>query len=246
LSQKPNNRKSRRAQKRAHQECAQRDKLLVVPGETEQKRDTSNPDDLESGDKQEDKVGLAEIVKRSSITDWCLTVFTLALVVTSFFQWDVAKVQQRPWVGPEIGSSPIKVGEVGQPYTWLVNFRNFGSSPALHVRWDTRVWAANYEPVWADIESEIEKLPLNERGMEFTIFNGQTLPNFGNGTTILAQDKALLSSGKEHFILGGRLEYKDQFDNIVHETTFCIIYNPPTPVYPGEGWTSCPVKPLAT
>jgi len=46
------------------------------------------------------------------------------------------KASQRPWIGPIVkpGESPLKMGDVGYPSTWVINFKNFGNSPALQVR----------------------------------------------------------------------------------------------------------------
>ncbi len=152
---------------------------------------------------------------------------------------------QRPWVGTDLRETVITEITDGKPIEWHVDFKNYGNSPALHVKWHSRVFVNGGAPInWSVVQSEIEQLDL-DRDMEFTIFNGQKLPNPGRGykpAPIGLRDH--LQEGTSQVILGGIVSYGDEFQGR-HTTTFCIIYNPPKDGIP-PGWIACPISPVAT
>ena len=107
--------------------------------------------------KHEVHMGFRETVKRSSITDWCIAIFTLALVVVAIYQFHImdgqlgemktATIQsttqfrqdERPYIGetskstqgPMWHQNPID-NTRGQ-IEWIWHMTNYGKSPANNV-----------------------------------------------------------------------------------------------------------------
>jgi len=87
-------------------------------------------------------MGLREAAKRSSLTDWLLTAFTLVLAVVAIYQFvimsgqleamkdqvKVARRDQRPWIKVTFTKSDLKAfsSDLGE-----VRFSNIGKTPAL-------------------------------------------------------------------------------------------------------------------
>jgi|GEM_PF-4014237 len=151
---------------------------------------------------------------------------------------------QRPWVGTDLKEPVILIADDGKKIEWHVNFKNYGNSPALHVRWHTHLAINHLAPLnWSKIESDTERLDLSQ-DMEYTMFTGQELPNQGvNEKPIPDGLNAQLANGTNQVLVTGLVQYMDEFDK-EHTTTFCLIYNPPRGGI-AAGYIVCPVKPLA-
>lgn len=76
--------------------------------------------------------------KRSSFTDWCLAIFTCALVVVSFRQLQVMRVDQRAWMSIKIDGVP-KVPIEGATFDAVAHVMNTGKTPATDVHVDITI-----------------------------------------------------------------------------------------------------------
>src|SRR5437867_1893043 len=129
-------RKREHAQKKAEQQEAniRLPYGKVIPPEHQTERAEAGYEKREH--KQESEMGLREAIKRSSLTDWCIMLFTGVLTVVGYYQLTamsgqlgVMREDQRPWVGlKELGSIPPLAANVSFPI-WI-NIGNFGKSPA--------------------------------------------------------------------------------------------------------------------
>jgi hypothetical protein len=170
-------------------------------------------------------------------------------------QWDAAKkandlnaanfrAGQRPWVGisPPVsyGNSPImEPMEQGKPYIWHYLVKNFGNSPSLRTKQHTRSYGGTQKIDWQMVKNDIENLPLPPDN-EWTIFPGQEAPNVGESNLPVGQDLLkLINSGDIYIAIGGRIQYFDEFGDS-HETTWCMIYIPPSSGKPSS-WGGCPI-----
>ncbi len=177
-------------------------------------------------------------------------LFAIGYAIITFFQWrDAGKnfqAGQRAWIGADIGSTitPIKLGK-GTPNTWLVFFKNFGNSPALHVKWRTAtVNLASHSIDWSKVQEMMAVLDLSQE-REYVVFNGDRVPNPGTDYKPLSVDeRAAVLDGSRTILLIGRVSYVDIFE-INHETQFCIVYAPGKEVG-FETWHDCPTRTIAT
>ncbi len=111
-------------------------------------------------------------------------------------QWDAAKTanvintknakaQQRAWVGLDItdADNPITIPKEGFAPTWLLHFRNFGNSPALHVKVHTHLYEWQRPTNWDYLQYQIEHLDTDQK-FEGTLMNGARIPNFGKSEVL--------------------------------------------------------------
>jgi hypothetical protein len=158
---------------------------------------------------------------------------------------------QRPWLGVidpedvehETFFDPI---EPNAFYRFHYRFRNYGNSPALHIRQRGTTWV-EINPAnkvnWDKVTDKIDNLTLVE-GIEMTTFGGASSPA-APGTSLAILDNRTveqINALNYTVILGGRIEYMDSFaGSAAHNTTWCVVYVPPIlGKYPG--WRSCPIK----
>ena len=154
---------------------------------------------------------------------------------------------QRAWLGPDLPSNPeqriFSDVQAGRKIRWHLNLKNFGSSPALNSQWRFNLWLIDAAtPGWSDLQRTIQSLPA-AAGYQYTVFNGAIAPNEGESDGLLSLDQAASLNSptpKLLAVLGGRLYYFDEFGS-EHQTTLCVIYNPPTEAAPA-GYLECPMS----
>ena len=170
-------------------------------------------------------MGFREVVVRSSVTDWCIAAFTLALVVTSAYQnssmqgqLNVMKDDQRPWVGiKDIGPGSPLIANV--PFSIWIDLRNFGKSPAFlkEQASEMRLLDGDFpdtvefsEPLPAGYDREGEPLLPGDIGIKLA------------PRKIFSEDEVdKVKSGKLHLYVFGRIKYTKPSDSNIHITRFC-------------------------
>src|ERR1035441_9152436 len=144
--------KRERAQQHAKEEDSQANSTLCESVEANQERQTAKNANHERSGKQEVPMGLREIAKRSSITDWCLAVFTLALVAVAIYQYiilrgqlDVMQKDQRAWLA--VGGDKDATFDPSTLHCPLA-ITDTGKTPALDVTADfyVEIVPNGYEP----------------------------------------------------------------------------------------------------
>jgi hypothetical protein len=127
-------RKRERAKQRAHQQAEQTPfpDSVVVP--TKEQGKTPKTTESKRSDKKESSMGLREMMKRSSFTDWCIMLFTGVLAVAAIYQFiimgsqlDTMRKDQRPWI--KITFSADKIAALA-PLGGTIHLVNSGKTPA--------------------------------------------------------------------------------------------------------------------
>lgn len=179
---------------------------------------------------------------------FCLGVYA---VIVYRGQWDAAlaanqinarnfQMGQRAWVGLDTIKSSVKPLQPNLPIEWSLLFHNYGMSAALHLRWHVRTYVMPANGAFGPVQSDIRNLPiLMADAPEFTMFNGQELPNNGKSTkNPTAEEVGQVNGRTGLLIFGGKALYFDIFKQ-PHFYTFCRIYNPPDLSNP-PGLLTCP------
>lgn len=80
-----------------------------------------------------------------------------------------------------------------------------------------------------------------------TILSGSEVPNLGSLPLMVPDPvmvRAKIRNGTMSLILGGKIQYFDEFGGI-HVSTYCFIYNPGDGAL-REGYIGCPITVIAT
>lgn len=152
---------------------------------------------------------------------------------------------ERPWIAPDLGKEPpIFIGDGKKAHvTWLLWFKNFGTSPALNVRWRVRhkvveTTTVNYQ-AW---QNELDSLPISADQPAYSVMTGQRIPDDGDfGFVYDPQFKSENVTGHRMLVIEGKITFSDSL-NSSHLTTFCYFYVPANPsLHWPEGWGICPI-----
>ncbi|HEY4380364.1 MAG TPA: hypothetical protein VGN01_08455 [Acidobacteriaceae bacterium] len=239
-------RKRERARERAKQELTQVGCLkaeIVAPKKQPKPSETS---DSKRHKKEPTPMGFSEFIKRSSLTDWGLTLFTLALTVTAFYQYritgrqlEVMHIDQRAWMsttikpvteGKDTWPALPKEGEVLAVYTHI---ENTGKTPALQIH-----YVVSMEEFRNGIPPDLSDTGTNHfegttgitfpnRSQDIRTASFHTTGNPPPGSQVYPipdkltkQDVDDLMEGRAYLAVFGRIDYRDVF-GISHWTTFC-------------------------
>ena len=189
-----------------------------------------------------------EYLKKPSITDWSIAVFTAALVATTIYQFSIMKGQldemrldQRPWIKVSVDLLPLHVGSAeiaslhvintGKTAATKVN-TNYttetvvnGETPKLDFSTGTNMnsWVAVFfpEPKPADVVVvRMRHLQGNEPGIDR---NDVRIAEQAPLDPITQQDVGNFNGGKIFFVVYVRFDYFDA-SGVAHWTQFCGWY----------------------
>lgn len=233
-------RKHKPKQKHTQQDAKQKvERTPVVDGVViTAKEQPSSPqrENTKGKAKEESTMGFREMAKRSSFTDWCLAVFTLALVATSIYQFvlmrgqlDAMRKDQRPWIKISMTSFPT-ANQVLAPIGGTLHFVNNGKTPARGIVHGTFI----VETVKNGEQPKLDYPPPRHRFM-----TGMMMPN-DTPVDMEVQRMSLDASNNPHpapftapevedfkqakifFVVYGTVYYADFFGTS-HWTKFCAV-----------------------
>lgn len=174
------------------------------------------------GGKKEIPMGFQEAVKRSSVTDWCITAFTLVLSVVAVYQYfvmgnqlDTMKKDQRPWLRVTLDLRPT-VDPKAPKIFGIVRLLNSGKTPAK-----VPVTALFTEKV-----SNGDQPKLPQSGYGFSNTTGIIYPNDPvpiPGVTFYSLSSTEYDdfvNGRIFFVIYGVTTYQDFFGT-AHWSKFC-------------------------
>jgi uncharacterized repeat protein (TIGR01451 family) len=181
--------------------------------------------------------------QESSITDWCIAVFTLVLAGASIYQFvvigrqlDVMRKDQRAWL--KVGAQPDTFGAetahwnitTGQPVTYPLQVINVGKTPARNVVMNIfmDIVDSSQEPPLDRVEGAKAGSPYPfariTAGIVFPNSNFKQLvvrPMKGDGPLVATDSEvSAIRDGKAYLAVYGIITYDDVFKTH-HWTRFC-------------------------
>ena len=198
-------------------------------------------------DKKKNRMGLSQFIKRSSFTDWCLAVFTCALVVVTFFQYriaagqlDVMRIDQRAWMSIMIDGTP-KTPVEGSTFDAVAHVVNTGKTPATHVHVDMTIEKVrngetpDFRYLGRLFNGEISGIYLPNRSSTIPFSLLSLDPRNSEPVKLSKEDVDDLTQGKTYIVIFGGVEYVDIF-GIRHWMRVCswTPYGPPIMGYSAE------------
>jgi hypothetical protein len=192
--------------------------------------------EMVQGEKIGESMSLRGMIERSSLTDWLLALFTLALVVTAIYQIMITGRQlhamrqdQRAWVkitSPE----PLATGE-GIPVVAPVHMLNTGKTPALNYIGEAVV---KLVPIKQEPDFDYSQLdhghtnggilyPNDPRDINASIYAKDAWANNNPSPTPLTlshDDYKSFYDGKSYIVVYARVRFLDIY-GVSHSTQFC-------------------------
>ena len=201
--------------------------------------------------KEEQRMGLRERIKRSSVTDWLLTLFTLVLAATAIYhfiilrgQRDVMRKDQRAWIAVTQKINSVITVDAAPSTTLTIT--DTGKTPATHV----------VAHACLEVVTEGREPHFDEPGMHTIMTAGVLPPNVPTEMTVVRrrfkvggktreaednpltlEEKASLDDGKAWMALHGIIWYDDIFKTR-HWIKFCRWSTAKPGTYHAAGCTS--------
>jgi hypothetical protein len=164
--------KRKHKRKRKAKKLAERIKLPIGGAISATQDSGSHCELITEADREHEGEGALNIIvakaKESTITDWLLAAFTLALTVTAIYQYkdtdrqlDVMRNDERAWIKvtpvPEEDHHLTSVDDT-RPISFLLKITNFGKSPATNVKLKAYIEIPNHlrEPRLECVDGNIE------------------------------------------------------------------------------------------
>ena len=229
-------RKRQHPQRHTQQQLAQIKPLdgKAIPAKEQEK--SSATGEAEGNNKKEDSMGFRELAKRSSLTDWCLTVFTFVLATAAIYQFsimgsqlEVMRKDQRPWIGISFDVVPL---QPNAPISSTINIVNKGKTPAREIRGDMAIERVrngeqpqlNYPLPHAALTTG-SLFPGDTRSSPFSKQRSSNNSGALEPDLLTQPDFDDFNNGRLFFVIYANVSYKDFF-GIQHWTRLCMVYVP--------------------
>ena len=188
-------------------------------------------------------MALRELIERSSITDWLLTIFngllaftTIYLVIITGDQRNVMRKDQRAWISPQVLGSQLTVDK---PIGADIGFLNSGKTPAKKVEVKMRIEIIDttngptfdYSNTMLIDGFEASLMLPNPRPLPNPVLAIRQIAGTQTAEIInFTQDLSdKYNAGQVWFSIEGKMTYEDVF-GAEHWMTFCFanLHNPPS------------------
>jgi hypothetical protein len=194
-------------------------------------------------------VGFRGLVRRSSITDWLIALFTAVLAAVSIYQFwairgqlDTMRKEQRAWV-----SVTQKTGttiSVGSPPSTVLTVTDTGKTPATDVVCHFYVeivpngGTPHFQaPIPHNIMISGVMLPNDPKEITVTRLRQKQGASSGGDFPVSPDEKAELDEGRAWIAVDGVVWYDDVF-KVRHWTRFCFHSSLKAGMYPDRSCTT--------
>jgi hypothetical protein len=202
------------------QQHAQDASLLGAKVNSESEAGNGAKRESEAQCKEGESMGLRERLKRSSITDWLLILFTAVIAGATIYQFiilggqlDVMRKDQRPWIRVRVEVQPLPV--VSPIMTGTGHVRNSGKTPAKNPH-----AYFFFEKIQNGTEPRLDKLKADVESTTGVLFPDEPYDVPLTIYSLSATEFDEFNREKIFFVVYGRLTYTD-FYNVEHWTKFC-------------------------